>query len=668
VKNRLVGRVATFLMCVGAVAEVFGCGTEDDELGLVESSATVCTTVGSTWWNQAFADQTGQFHVEFDATPSGTAVDAVVGLSAGPASAYSGLAAIVRFNTSGTLDARAGDQYRADETWSYQAGVTYHIRMDVDVKTHTYSAYVRIGSGPYDAIARSIPFRTEQASVTHLANAASKLDSPGSLQVCGMIVVTDATSVDGCTTASAGDGFVSIPAPDATVLDTFAFYATPSAENVDAVIGFSAGPATGFSSLATAVRFYTNGYMDARDGGSYRADVQRPYGAAQQAVRMIADVTSHTYSVFVGTSDSQELARQYHFRTEQQAVTHLDHIALMVDSSEGSVTVCPALGTPLASRGVAYSREGRWNVAPLASGAIMSDGASTVHVDGHDAALATIPRGGRVAVDAGGNVWIARAADGTLTVEKLSPALASLWTTSIAISSNSRVTALSVTATGAPAVGLVDAATSNVDAIYFTSGGGFDHIAAYPGYVIALDRDDAIISYDDGAGNVFVEKHAPSGDAVWWRRFSGSASVSTLAPAPDGGVVFGGELLAPTDFGGGTLQTYFNENGGENGFVARLDGTGAHVFSQRVGYAYVDGVATNGQRIAISGTERTQFYYQQFGVVDMTGAPAADAPSFDSGFGEHGQGRETFVAADGRIWWNTTTIGTFAGGDYLLAL
>lgn len=651
-------------MCVGAVAEMSGCGTSDE--AVAESSTTVCATVGSSWWNQAFASQTGTFHAEFDATPSGNAIDAVVGLSAASASDFTNLATIVRFNSSGTIDARAGDQYRAEETIPYQAGVTYHVRMDVDVQSHTYSALVRIGTGSYQAIAEDIPFRTEQANASHLANAASKLDTAGSLQVCGLTVTTDSTPGDHCVTATAGDGFVNLPVPDATVLDTFAFFATPSASNVDAVIGLSNGPATSFSSIATAARFYTNGMMDARDGDSYRADVQRPYSTSQQQVRMIADLTSHTYSVSVGNGDWQELARQYRFRTEQQAVTHLDNVAVMVDSSAGSITVCPALGTPLPSHGVQYSREGVWSVAPVPDGAVISDGSTTQRLDAQGNIEASIDRGGRVAVDGSGNVFLARAASGTLTVEKLSSSLALLRSTSIA--NDGRVTALVVNASGGPVVGLVEAGTSYVDAIHFTSSGDFGHVDRYPGDAIALDGDDAIVPYNDRAGNFYIEKYAASGAAVWFRRFSGSAGISTIAAAPDGGVVFGGELDSPTDFGGGTLPTYFNENGGENGFVVRLDGAGNHVFSQRTDYAYVTSVATNGEHIVVSGFERTQFYYERFGLLEMSGAPATGALSFDSGFGEDGRGGEAFIAPDGRIWWNTTTLWLLAGPSYLLAL
>ena len=43
------------------------------------------------------------------------------------------------------IDARAGADYRADASYPYQAGTTYHIRIDVDLPAHTYS--VRVSDG-----------------------------------------------------------------------------------------------------------------------------------------------------------------------------------------------------------------------------------------------------------------------------------------------------------------------------------------------------------------------------------------------------------------------------------------------------------------------------------------------------------------------------------------
>ncbi|MDB6156435.1 MAG: uncharacterized protein JWO04_141 [Gammaproteobacteria bacterium] len=65
----------------------------------------VCKIATSAWTNTPFTAQTGSPTVKFNATPAGNGINAVVGLSNGPQSIYTGLAAIVRFNPSGFIDA-----------------------------------------------------------------------------------------------------------------------------------------------------------------------------------------------------------------------------------------------------------------------------------------------------------------------------------------------------------------------------------------------------------------------------------------------------------------------------------------------------------------------------------------------------------------------------------
>ncbi|MGH9889714.1 MAG: hypothetical protein ACREBE_29570, partial [bacterium] len=296
--------------------------------GTVETAATgdraaaldgcgAVATAGGPWWNQGFPGQTKRFHVEFDATPSAAGLDAVVGLAGGRASTFTDLAAIVRFNASGAIDVRDGDTYRSIFTLPYSAGVTYHLRIDLDVRTHKYSAFVRFtGSSFYTALARDALFRTEQSGVTQLSGIASEVDgASGSIEICGVSVVADPTTADGCVVASAGDGFVTQPVRDANVVGTVTFQATPSDPGIDGVIGWSAGEPSAFSDLAAATRFAPNGVIDVRDGDAYRGDFSRTYTPRAFTIRMTSDLTSHTYSVFEGGSFAFALARQYRFRT-----------------------------------------------------------------------------------------------------------------------------------------------------------------------------------------------------------------------------------------------------------------------------------------------------------------------------------------------------------------
>src|SRR5213594_2938347 len=147
-----------------------------------------CVISAGSWQNVAFAAQSGAFVAEFDATPNNAAMDGVMGLSNGPAAAYSSLAAIVRFNTSGMIDAINGGAYAASAAIPYSAGTTYHVRLAVSVPAHTYSVYVRSGSNAEQLLASNFSFRTEQAAASALNNL-GLYASVGSETVC-MLVVT----------------------------------------------------------------------------------------------------------------------------------------------------------------------------------------------------------------------------------------------------------------------------------------------------------------------------------------------------------------------------------------------------------------------------------------------------------------------------------------------
>src|SRR5881394_2756000 len=104
-------RSLAFMVSIGAVVALSAACDGPDSGGSTATESTVCSTVGTSWWNQSFADQTGTFHVEFAATPSARYIDAVVGVSNGPATGWTNLAAIVRFAPNGLIDARNGSTY-----------------------------------------------------------------------------------------------------------------------------------------------------------------------------------------------------------------------------------------------------------------------------------------------------------------------------------------------------------------------------------------------------------------------------------------------------------------------------------------------------------------------------------------------------------------------------
>jgi glucose/arabinose dehydrogenase len=135
---------------------------------VASSSTTITAAMG--FYNQPIAAQTGQFTVQFDASPSLSPSNTTLSLSQGAVTGYSSMATIVRFNASGDIDARNGGAYAAATTIPYSANTTYHFRMAINVSTHTYSIYVTPPGGSEITVGANYAFRTEQAGVTQLDN------------------------------------------------------------------------------------------------------------------------------------------------------------------------------------------------------------------------------------------------------------------------------------------------------------------------------------------------------------------------------------------------------------------------------------------------------------------------------------------------------------------
>jgi hypothetical protein len=149
-------------------------------LPLTASAACLTATVGGTWQTGAFTTQSGTFTVSFDATPSTSPTNSVVGLSNGTQTAYSGYACLIRFNPSGAIDARNGGAYAASQSIPYSANATYHFRVVANVTAHTYSAFVTPPGGSELTIGSNYGFRTEQNTVAALNSWAVFVDAAGS--------------------------------------------------------------------------------------------------------------------------------------------------------------------------------------------------------------------------------------------------------------------------------------------------------------------------------------------------------------------------------------------------------------------------------------------------------------------------------------------------------
>jgi len=137
----------------------------------------VCKNATSAaWTTTAFVPQTGSPTVKFNATPSANNINSVMGLSDGPQSAYANLAAIVRFNPSGFIDAYNGTGYSALSSIPYTGGTKYSFWFQLNIPAQTYSVYVTPAGGSTVQIGANYAFRASAptlSSVTYYAQAGS---------------------------------------------------------------------------------------------------------------------------------------------------------------------------------------------------------------------------------------------------------------------------------------------------------------------------------------------------------------------------------------------------------------------------------------------------------------------------------------------------------------
>jgi hypothetical protein len=160
------------------------------------AASSACITSSGSWANQFFAaKETGSFRVVYDAIPSATTMDAVSGISYGFANEYTDLAAAVRFNLNGSIDARSGSGFTAANYIAYSKNVTYHFIFDVNLATHTYSIYVVVGS-TQKTVGSNLKFRTEQSNNQYL-NSVGTLSATGTVKLCNVVLFASSTSSSG---------------------------------------------------------------------------------------------------------------------------------------------------------------------------------------------------------------------------------------------------------------------------------------------------------------------------------------------------------------------------------------------------------------------------------------------------------------------------------------
>jgi len=469
------------------------------------------------------------------------------------------------------------------------------------------------------------------------------------------IAAIPAFTAEGCLIRGPGGGFASVPLRPATVLSATDLEATASALSLDGVVGLSRGAATRFDHLAGAVRFAPAGALEARDGAVYRADVGIPFEAGRPyQIRVIADVPSHTYSVYVRVGDDViQLARRYAFRSSQAAVASLDALAAIVDGPSGQLSVCNVLSA--ASSGVAYSREGAYAVAPLPEDQVLaSDGvAATWKLGPAGEVLGQIERGGEVAADELGNVYVALASRGQLAVHAFTAQLAPRWTRVDPVEPFADVHALAADASG---VTIALATAQGVSSIRrYPAGGGAGGRLHGGGTLAALARDGFAVA-TTWSGGIAVSLYDRDGALRWSRSFDNDVTVEVMTLGLDGRVVLGGHFWDPISFGGPTLEPApWGEFDVDSYAVALARADGSHAFTVRIPTTRLTGAGADGGRLVIAGEDWVTPIFPHLWKLDAYGNYLGGEPA--TGFYEEwGRSGRVAVGPSGRIYWERSMV------------
>jgi|GEM_PF-1124916 hypothetical protein len=326
------------------------------------------------WENTSIPTQSGSFTLSFDAMPSASKMDGVIGFSNGKADAYTDLAGAVRFAPSGYIDVRNGGGFQAAAVVPYTPGVRYHFTLSVDLAAKRYSVTVAAPGAAAVRIADRYQFRTEQSKL-------STVNNVGYFAVKGAHAVLD-LGVESVTAPTPSPAPTPTPTPTPAPVEkpapapepapapstgtgqifasktssgswqnasfaTFTGKATISFDMVaptapvDTITGISNGSASAYTDLAVAVRFAPNGIIDAIHSGSWSKMNSIKYVAGKSyRVTLTIDVATRRYSATVTPAGGSPivLATEFQFRSTQASVKQLNNFALFAANGKHTVS------------------------------------------------------------------------------------------------------------------------------------------------------------------------------------------------------------------------------------------------------------------------------------------------------------------------------------------
>lgn len=145
-----------------------------------------------------------------------------------------------------------------------------------------------------------------------------------------------------CAQAAAGQAWLQTPLASQTGDFTVAFDIVPSAGSMDAVVGLAHGATDAFAGIAAAVKLDESGVFSVRNGSAYVLSDLAYAAGERYRVRFDVYLRPRVYTVSVTPANGSErvIATQFAFRSEQAAVSTLDHRIATVAGASGALQVC----------------------------------------------------------------------------------------------------------------------------------------------------------------------------------------------------------------------------------------------------------------------------------------------------------------------------------------
>jgi hypothetical protein len=599
--------------CGGAPTDETAGGEATPTTATTQADTIVCMSrgEGSGFGTGALAVPNGPFTLEFSANVDGRDQDALFGLAQGPVDHYTDMAAILRFNPAGMVDARNGGAYAADSAYPYTPHSTRQFRLEVDPAAHTYSAKAVAPSGVV-TIGENFAFRSEQAGT-------SSLDHFGLIAVEGYIGVCDMVFEEACHQGLAGGGFFSHTVPAQSNAFTAAFTATPHADNMDGVFGFAGLAAKKFTDLPISVRFNPDGFIDARNGAGYAATEAIPYSAGTSyTFKFFVDPLTHRYSAFV---NDQLFAKNFAFRSEQANASYFHYgVAVAV---AGSFDVCDF--TTAAPERLVYmhdlDRYPQYSIHTLVplddQGLLAVTSASTQELDFKGDVVRTVPWGGAMGgIDFAQNRYLAgnfsgsydggsgsvTSAGGTdIYVSKYDAAWNPIYTRAFGAPEDDAMVRFAVNGNG-------EAAVRSWNTLYRLDGDGnllwTREVSPFTGLLALDDQGNAYVHRREiGSSDFFIHKFDAQNQELWVRSGKapeGYSTIEELKATSDGKLVLSGTLNGQLKFGSALLESW-----PEGTFVFELDAAGNYLWGHtQPGINGWTGLGVDGQgRITLCSNE-----------------------------------------------------------------